>query len=187
MACGVVRSGLALSPRLFDKPALGALEELVRAPAKIREVAALSLTHLERASAVGFESEELERLLTLHERLLGSKRGHGDEPLLWLEAARIWQGLASAEYRRSSTSARKCSKKAGTGCKGCASGDRRQRTARTSGGADRRRREQHGARSVEPHAWRAPKPCRNEGYLAHLTLARARRLSPAIPIWRSTF
>src|SRR6185503_18448352 len=62
----------ALSPRSFEKPVHGSLLELVHAPVEVRQIAALSLTHLERASAIGFETAELERLLLLHERLLGS-------------------------------------------------------------------------------------------------------------------
>ena len=144
----------------------------------VREAGALALTHLERHALVTFDAVRLERLVELHERLLGAQRT-AHEAELWLEAARIWAALP-ARKPASSTSARKA-RKARAGIEDGAAGHRRQRTARILGHADRRRREQLRKWRVELHAWRGPKRLPQEEYLAHLMLARARPLEPPSP------
>ncbi len=85
-------SAWMLAPEAYERPSESTLATLVQAPPEARRVAALALTHLERASAVAFDLDELSRQVALHEEL---GRGLGDETAapLWLEAARSWRAL----------------------------------------------------------------------------------------------
>jgi hypothetical protein len=174
-AAAITAAAWMVRPDLHRAPERRELERFLGAQPDARLVAALSLSHLERASAVAFDPGALEAWLALHERLLAGTSHEQTEAGLWLEAARAWAALLRGRLAGLFESTSDLEKRALTAKVAPLVIDasvQRALLASLSGDLE----------TGTALARRASRMARTEGlpqqeYLAHLTLARARRLS----------
>jgi hypothetical protein len=163
-----------LDPARFSEPGAELLDAVAGAELGAFNAGALVLTHLERHAFVTFDALRLERLVDLHERMVTSA-GAGAEAQLWLEAARGWRALVRGEVSGLDERAQAIEKQALASKIAPLVIDtsvQQALAATLSGDVER-------ATQV---ARRASRMARTEAlpqqeFLAHLVLARARRLS----------
>jgi hypothetical protein len=92
----ILAAAWVLDPAHFSQPAIEELDHIAGADSATFVPGALALTHLERQAVVTFDAARLDGLVNLHERMLAGRQA-GPEAELWLQAARSWCALLQGD------------------------------------------------------------------------------------------
>lgn len=165
-----------LRPAAFEAPRAGELEALLGAPPAARHVAALACVHLERACVLAFSPDELAAYVAFHERLVvDAGASDSDEARLWLELGHGWLAIMRGDVEGLDARLQDVQKRAlGAKIAPLVIDATVQRALAAASAGD--------IAASTSLARRASRMARTEAlpsqeYLAHLVLARARRLN----------